>query len=205
MLRTPFLILMRLKSLLPLAFIVVLGSTVSSPELALCKSGCCSWHGGVASCGSGGKYMCNDGTESPTCTCGSSPAPSSTDASPWTPMRQYVPPTCSYPLVPFEDQCVDPIYACIRKLGSDSQISAGGQCECKQGYEIQVGTCKFIKPNTNGRSDRVSALQRRLKISNSSSSSAVTNTNNPTACLTRAPCTCPSGYKSVGNKQCVLN
>ena len=149
--------------------------------------------------------MCNDGTESPTCTCGSSPAPSSTDITPWTPIRQYEPPTCIAPLVPYEDQCVDPIYACIRKLGSDSQIGSAGQCGCKPGYEIQGNTCKFIKSNTNGRNKRITTLERRLRIGNSSSSSssAITSSHNPIACVTRAPCTCPSGYSPVGNQKCV--
>lgn len=33
------------------------------------RSGCCSHHGGVAYCGKSGYYICNDGTQSPTCTC----------------------------------------------------------------------------------------------------------------------------------------
>jgi len=34
--------------------------------------GCCSWHGGESgACSSSGKEICNDGTESPTCTCSS--------------------------------------------------------------------------------------------------------------------------------------
>ena len=33
------------------------------------RSGCCSWHGGVAGCGINGRVNCNDGTYSPTCTC----------------------------------------------------------------------------------------------------------------------------------------
>ena len=33
------------------------------------KSGCCSWHGGVSHCAENGRYVCNDGTYSPTCTC----------------------------------------------------------------------------------------------------------------------------------------
>lgn len=33
------------------------------------KSGCCSWHGGVSYCGDNGRYVCNDGTYSPSCTC----------------------------------------------------------------------------------------------------------------------------------------
>lgn len=34
------------------------------------KSGCCSWHGGVDYCDtSEGRYVCNDGTYSPSCGC----------------------------------------------------------------------------------------------------------------------------------------
>lgn len=33
------------------------------------KSGCCSWHGGVAGCSSNGRQVCGDGTLSKTCTC----------------------------------------------------------------------------------------------------------------------------------------
>ena len=32
---------------------------------------CCSWHGGISHCGSNGRYVCNDGTYSPSCTCNS--------------------------------------------------------------------------------------------------------------------------------------
>ncbi|MBD3362096.1 hypothetical protein GF362_00050 [Candidatus Dojkabacteria bacterium] len=34
------------------------------------KQGCCSHHGGVAYCGSNGFYICQDGEQSPSCTCG---------------------------------------------------------------------------------------------------------------------------------------
>ena len=33
------------------------------------RSGCCSWHGGVADCGYNGRVICRDGTYSPSCTC----------------------------------------------------------------------------------------------------------------------------------------
>jgi len=34
------------------------------------KRGCCSWHGGVSYCDTSvGRYVCNDGTYSPTCRC----------------------------------------------------------------------------------------------------------------------------------------
>jgi len=37
---------------------------------AYARKGCCSWHGGVASCDSSvGRLICNDGTYSPSCTC----------------------------------------------------------------------------------------------------------------------------------------
>lgn len=45
--------------------ILLLPSSVS-----FAKQGCCSYHGGVAYCGSSGYYICNDGTRSPSCTCG---------------------------------------------------------------------------------------------------------------------------------------
>jgi hypothetical protein len=45
--------------------ILLLPSSVS-----LAKQGCCSYHGGVDYCGSSGYYICNDGTRSPSCTCG---------------------------------------------------------------------------------------------------------------------------------------
>lgn len=35
------------------------------------QQGCCSWHGGISHC-SGGRYVCNDGSFSPSCTCGGS-------------------------------------------------------------------------------------------------------------------------------------
>ena len=33
------------------------------------RSGCCSWHGGVAGCDYSGRVVCNDGSLSPSCTC----------------------------------------------------------------------------------------------------------------------------------------
>lgn len=34
------------------------------------QQGCCSWHGGISYCDSySGRYVCNDGTYSPSCTC----------------------------------------------------------------------------------------------------------------------------------------
>ena len=33
------------------------------------RRGCCSWHGGVCGCSSGGRVECCDGTLSPSCRC----------------------------------------------------------------------------------------------------------------------------------------
>ena len=47
-------------------FIVIL---LLPSSVSFAKQGCCSYHGGVADCGSSGYYICNDGTRSPSCTC----------------------------------------------------------------------------------------------------------------------------------------
>lgn len=49
---------------------LVLTFLIISASAVLARSGCCSWHGGVSHCASNGRYVCNDGTYSPTCTCG---------------------------------------------------------------------------------------------------------------------------------------
>src|SRR5437588_4824679 len=84
---------MRYKRLLVPLFIFVLLICLHSPVSA--TRGCCSYHGGVAYCDSSiGRYVCNDGGYSPSCTC-------------WT--RQYVPifptiePTEEPTIAPTED------------------------------------------------------------------------------------------------------
>jgi len=57
----------RLIKLIIVAFVIVLSI---SPNIATAKSGCCSWHGGVSYCDTSvGRYVCNDGTYSPSCGC----------------------------------------------------------------------------------------------------------------------------------------
>lgn len=47
---------------------LILFFATTSPIFA--ARGCCSWHGGVSGCDSStGRYVCNDGTYSPSCTC----------------------------------------------------------------------------------------------------------------------------------------
>lgn len=60
----------RLKVFVSLMTLLIL-LAIASPDcfaLSAQKSGCCSWHGGIAYCGSNGYYICNDGTQSPSCT-----------------------------------------------------------------------------------------------------------------------------------------
>ena len=54
---------MKNKLLLIIIFIIII-----FPINIYSKSGCCSWHGGVAGCRNG-RQVCRDGTSSPTCTC----------------------------------------------------------------------------------------------------------------------------------------
>ena len=54
-----------MKKLIIIAFVCLL----LSPFLALAKQWCCSWHKWVAYCAANGRYVCNDWTYSPTCTC----------------------------------------------------------------------------------------------------------------------------------------
>lgn len=43
---------------------------MKDPDLVPMQRGCCSHHGGVAYCDEErGRYVCNDGTYSPTCRC----------------------------------------------------------------------------------------------------------------------------------------
>jgi hypothetical protein len=39
------------------------------PMSVFAGRGCCSWHGGVDYCAANGRYVCKDGTYSPSCTC----------------------------------------------------------------------------------------------------------------------------------------
>ena len=67
------------KGLLFWAFTFLVGLMLTPSAEA--KRGCCSWHGWVSYCASNGRYVCNDGTYSPSCTCGSSYTPTYTKKS----------------------------------------------------------------------------------------------------------------------------
>src|SRR5712692_5133285 len=61
------------KKPLLLAFLLVFFSCLAAHS-AEATRGCCSWHSGVSYCdSSAGRYVCNDGTYSPSCGCAYSP------------------------------------------------------------------------------------------------------------------------------------
>lgn len=50
-------------------FSLMVFSFVAMAPSALAGRGCCSWHGGQSYCASNGRWVCQDGTYSPSCTC----------------------------------------------------------------------------------------------------------------------------------------
>jgi hypothetical protein len=53
-----------------LTLALVFASVFVFPKSSYAKSGCCSWHDGVSHCDTSvGRYVCNDRTYSPSCTC----------------------------------------------------------------------------------------------------------------------------------------
>lgn len=51
-------------------FLVFLSLLIFSPSTIFAQQGCCSWHNGISHCdSSSGRYVCNDGSYSPTCKC----------------------------------------------------------------------------------------------------------------------------------------
>ena len=61
-----------MKKIIPLIyiliFIIMLIFSINMSK-TYASQGCCSWYGGISHCGSNGRYICNDGTYSPSCTC----------------------------------------------------------------------------------------------------------------------------------------
>lgn len=57
-----------IKWLTSTVFLILL-SLIIGVSTVQAQQGCCSWHDGISHCGSNGRYVCNDGTYSPSCTC----------------------------------------------------------------------------------------------------------------------------------------
>ncbi len=81
-------------------FLAVLLVGLLFPKAVDAARGCCSWHGGVDYCDSSvGRYVCNDGTYSPSCGCYRAPVekatPKPTSAPIFFPSNNQTPPTSS--------------------------------------------------------------------------------------------------------------
>ncbi len=106
------------------------------------QSGCCSWHGGESYCGANGRWVCNDGTYSPTCTCGGGyyipPVPVVTPYPSCPLMATYNSLTnkceCMYGYVSNGSYCISEDQACSDKYGYHSTSDYTGGCKCRYGY-----------------------------------------------------------------------
>lgn len=50
-------------------YAVFIISLLLMPVTTYASKGCCSHHGGISHCGTNNYYICEDGTQSPTCVC----------------------------------------------------------------------------------------------------------------------------------------
>ena len=64
----------------PVAVLALVGVFVLLAGDASARRGCCSWHGGIDYCDTSvGRYVCNDGSYSPTCGCRRKPPKKGSD------------------------------------------------------------------------------------------------------------------------------
>lgn len=101
------------------------------------KSGCCSWHGGVDYCGASGFFICNDGSRSPTCTCGGSyfeTIPSCPIFASYNSLSGSC--ECMYGYVSDGTKCISEDTACENQYGYHATSSYGGKCKCRYGYKF---------------------------------------------------------------------
>lgn len=112
------------------------------------QQGCCSWHDGISHCDSiVGKYVCNDGTYSPSCTCGST---YTYKAPPLCPLfASYNSSTerceCNYGYVAQGSSCVSRDQACQNLLGYGGEYDIlKDTCSCRSGYiyNTQTSQCQ---------------------------------------------------------------
>ncbi len=184
-----------------------------SIQSAAARQGCCSWHGGINSCGSDGYYMCNDGTRSPSCTC-SGGAPSTTTNS-----IKYTSPEDEVEYFKMVNTPSNTTASCRSRFGEGS-ITGLTQCECIGGYAwnsertvcVKEVINSYLKDAPESSSERlrmrVKSLKTNIQSSSSSSSSSSSNKNRIekiTQCRGNKAkvCLCSSGYepKIAGGKQ----
>lgn len=85
--------------MLPRLLATLLLVAVFSPIYTLAGQGCCSRHGGQDYCSDSGRWVCQDGTYSPTCTC-YAPQKSKSDTLPVPRAPVFTPPPSTYIAAP---------------------------------------------------------------------------------------------------------
>ena len=114
-----------------LSLVAVFGFLMLTPS-AEAKRGCCSWHGWVNYCASNGRYVCNDGTYSPSCTCGSSYTPTYTKKSTYKKKApSYTPSYTPEYSSPKQDIQPNPVSSEAKEENKVDYMRANNELDCK--------------------------------------------------------------------------
>lgn len=118
------------KGLLLWAFTFLVGVMLTPSAEA--KRGCCSWHGWVNYCASNGRYVCNDGTYSPSCTCGSSYTPTYTKKSTYKKKApSYTPSYTPEYSSPKQDIQPNPVSSEVKEENKVDYMRTNNELDCK--------------------------------------------------------------------------
>lgn len=133
---------MKLLNVILGSLIIILYFLPVKPVFA--QSGCCSWHGGESYCDyTTNRWVCADGTFSPTCTCGGGYAGSY--QTPTCPLNSYWTGSscsCYAGYISSGGACISYQQYCWNTLGYSSTYNYGtGRCECMSGNVYSGGTC----------------------------------------------------------------
>lgn len=115
-------------------------------SIAQATSGCCSWHGGESYCDySTNRWVCNDGSYSPTCTCGGGYQAPAYIPTPTCPLNSYYNGSsckCYSGYISNGSSCISVQQNCWNTLGYSSVYNySTGQCGCSYGYVFSGGSC----------------------------------------------------------------
>jgi len=118
------------------------------PTNSFATSGCCSWHGGQSYCDySTGRWVCNDGTYSPSCTCGGGYSGYQANPTPSCPLYSYYDNIsssckCYSGYVSNGNSCISLQQYCWNTLGYSSTYNYGtNSCECSYSNVLNGGKC----------------------------------------------------------------
>lgn len=126
-------------------YLVIAMFMCSSLSTAYAKAGCCSSHGGVASCDNGsGFLMCKDGSTSKTCKCDGTSSSSSQSSTPVKSKSKTATATTAAPATATPSKTESVTKA---PKGCCSKHNGVGSCNVKTGYFMckdgtQSNTCK---------------------------------------------------------------